>query len=192
MTHDEENAGNPKDRASRHKPRLSLVPASVIIRLAVAFGEGADKYGVYNWREEPVEALVYCDAALRHLLAYIDGEDIDPESGKHHLDGAGASIAILTDARECNTLIDNRPKKGVAADLIRDVSTIKTETNSHDPIDSNNQEEKVTPFRVLLPGQKFPLYAFAEGYSASQNIVDSNTPPTCTCTVCKRILTKLE
>jgi len=110
---------NPKDLEGDKKPPLSLIPGSVLIHLALAFKEGARKYGPYNWRTNKVQALIYLDAALRHIYAVIDGEDIDPESGKHHLDGALASLGIYIDAMETGNLIDNRPTKGVSGALIR-------------------------------------------------------------------------
>lgn len=47
-------------------------------------GFGAEKYGLLNWKkcEEPER---YISAAMRHLLAHIDGEELDPESGMPHL-----------------------------------------------------------------------------------------------------------
>lgn len=113
---------NPKDIQGAKKPPISLVPPSVIIHLAMAFKEGAEKYGAYNWRSKKVQTLIYCDAIMRHLLAYIDGEDIDQESGKHHLAGVLASAAVLLDAQENDSLIDNRPPKGNASELIKKYS----------------------------------------------------------------------
>ncbi len=112
---------NPKDLEGNKKPPISLVPPSAIIHLAEAFKEGARKYGPYNWRTKKVQAMIYLDAILRHALAVIDGEDIDPESGKHHLDGLMASAAVYIDALETGNLIDNRPTKGVAGELIRKI-----------------------------------------------------------------------
>lgn len=113
---------NPKDLEGNKKPPLSLVPPSVLIHLAEAFKEGAKKYGAYNWRTKKVQSMIYLDAALRHIMAVVDGEDIDPESGKHHLDGALASLAVYVDAMETGNLVDNRPPKGVAGALIRKIS----------------------------------------------------------------------
>lgn len=113
---------NPKDLEGNKKSPISLVPPSAIIHMAEAFKEGAAKYGGYNWRTKHVQAMIYLDAILRHTLALVDGEDIDPESGKHHLDGVMASAAVYIDAMECNTLVDNRPTKGIAGELIRKLS----------------------------------------------------------------------
>jgi len=53
------------------------------------------------------------DAAYRHLSQFMDGEDIDQESGNNHLFHALASIAMLVDMTENNPDMDDRhkPKK---------------------------------------------------------------------------------
>lgn len=109
---------NPKDLEGNKKTPISLVPPSAIIYLAEGFREGAQKYGPYNWRKKKVQTMIYADATLRHLLAYIDGANIDPESGKPHLAGAIASLAVLIDATETGNLVDNRPPKGAASTLL--------------------------------------------------------------------------
>jgi hypothetical protein len=110
---------NPKKVQGDKKIPLHLVPPALVIGAARALSEGADKYGAYNWRELPVETTTYISAILRHLYAYLDGEDLDPESaGKHHLDGCAASLAILMDSLESKDLIDNRPPPGPGRKLI--------------------------------------------------------------------------
>lgn len=45
---------------------------------------GARKYDADNWKK--VEHSRYIDASLRHyVMQYLAGEQVDPESGKHHL-----------------------------------------------------------------------------------------------------------
>jgi hypothetical protein len=44
----------------------------------------------------------------RHIDKVIDGEDIDPESGAHHLGHVMAGCSIVLDACRHGTLIDNR------------------------------------------------------------------------------------
>lgn len=111
---------NPKQAYGDRKPPLHLVPPALTLYAAQGLGEGAAKYGAYNWRSAKVEGLTYVGAALRHLAAYLDGEDVDPDSkvGKTHLAGAIASLAILADATEGGFLIDNRPPPGPAPRLI--------------------------------------------------------------------------
>lgn len=111
---------NPKQRFGDKKIPLQLVPPAATIYSAIGLAEGAAKYGAYNWRDTGVESMTYVGAIMRHCLAYLDGEDIDPEGGKPHLAGLLASAAILADATEAGMLIDNRPKKnGSAGKVIR-------------------------------------------------------------------------
>lgn len=110
---------NPKDALGLAKPDLSLVPPAALLHTASAMMDGAAKYGPYNWRENAVLARVYVSAAMRHLQQFLDGEDIDPTSGVHHLGHASACCAILLDARETGNLSDDRPKPGAAGGMMR-------------------------------------------------------------------------
>lgn len=105
---------NPKDAVGIKKAPLSTVPGVVLAELSVAMLEGARKYGKYNYRVAGVRASVYYDAAFRHLLAWHDGEDIDPDSGMSHIIKAIASLAVLRDAMINDMVTDDRPPKAVA------------------------------------------------------------------------------
>lgn len=113
---------NPKQLYGDKKIPLQLVPPSVCIAIARGLAEGAVKYGPWNWRDQPVEAMTYYGATLRHMAAWLEGETLDPDgNGKTHLDGAIASLGILIDAQAAGTLIDNRPAVrnfGALADLM--------------------------------------------------------------------------
>lgn len=113
-------SSNPKKAYGDAKIPMHLVPPALQISAARGLGEGAEKYGPYNWRETNVEATTYIGAIERHLAAYKDGEDVDPDSavGKRHLDGIAASLAILIDATDGGFLIDNRPPPGPASRLV--------------------------------------------------------------------------
>jgi hypothetical protein len=110
---------NPKDLMGVKKTRISLVPPASIIYQADAMEDGAFKYGPYNWREKKVGASIYYEACFRHLMAWYDGEEFAEDSKKHHLAHAIACIGIIIDAKETGNLIDDRPKKGSAAILIK-------------------------------------------------------------------------
>jgi hypothetical protein len=103
---------NPKDRISRGKLPLSLWPPIATALGCLALFDGARKYGRANFRAVPVYASVYVDATKRHLDAWFEGEEADPESGLDHLAHALASIAIIVDARAAGTLIDDRQYPG--------------------------------------------------------------------------------
>ena len=113
---------NPKDALGIKKPPISLIPSAGLLHEAMAMKNGATKYGPFNFREKKVQALIYADAAMRHLLAWIDGEEVAEDSGVHHLGHARACLSILLDAQECGNLIDNRPSKGSAPRLIGELS----------------------------------------------------------------------
>ncbi len=115
------DGANPKKRYGDLKVPVHLVPPALVIGAARAYGEGARRYGAFNWRDTNVEANTYIGAILRHAYAYLDGEDVDPESkdGKLHLEGIAACVGILLDAQHSGKLIDNRPPKGPAPGLLR-------------------------------------------------------------------------
>ena len=80
------------------KPQIHLVPPSAILRLAEVFGYGAEKYGEDNWRKGRDPVRLY-DAAMRHLLAWMEGERVD-ESGCSHLAHALWNVAIMIEMEE--------------------------------------------------------------------------------------------
>ena len=105
---DEPKPLDPKGEAGAKKPQLQLIPPILGVETAKALVNGA-KYGPWNWRHTPVEMMTYIGAMKRHIDALIDGEDIDPESGAHHLGHVAAGCGIVLDARKHGTLVDNRP-----------------------------------------------------------------------------------
>lgn len=76
------------------KVRISLIPKEAIWGMANGLTYGANKYGDYNFMSG-IEYTRLADACMRHLTAFLDGEDIDVESGNPHLDHAMASLAML-------------------------------------------------------------------------------------------------
>lgn len=103
---------NPKDLLGANKIPMSTIPANVLSDVALAMLEGAIKYGRHNWRHAGVMSSIYYDAAMRHLMAWWEGEDNDPEGAQlHHITKAIAGLIILRDAIIRQELNDNRPKK---------------------------------------------------------------------------------
>lgn len=83
-------------KADSGKPRLSLVEPAFIRGVGRILTFGAEKYDANNWKTLPPEELHrYKDAAMRHFLAYLDGELIDPESGQPHLDHLACNVMFL-------------------------------------------------------------------------------------------------
>jgi hypothetical protein len=101
---------DPKGHAGSLKTPLGLIPPSAMEQVAWAHKLGADKYGPWNWRKTGVCASTYVNAILRHLNAWRDGEDLDPESGFSHLAHIACSCNILMDAAAVGKLQDDRNK----------------------------------------------------------------------------------
>lgn len=102
---------NPKDRMGILKAGLSVIPSTVLWELGLAMLEGALKYGRHNYRVIGVRASVYYDATNRHITAFWEGEDIDPDSGVSHITKAIASLTVLRDAMIRGNWVDDRPPK---------------------------------------------------------------------------------
>jgi hypothetical protein len=107
-----EKPTNPKDMIATNKVPFHLWPETASAYGAMGFLDGALKYGRSNWRHAGVKASIYYDAARRHLNAWFEGEDNDPQSGVPHLGHALACIAILVDAVEAKKLNDDRMHPG--------------------------------------------------------------------------------
>lgn len=111
---------NPKQQYGERKPPLTQFPLTAQIQSSLAFYDGYLKYGWRNWRDQPVEAQIYIDAALRHLRLFEEGEDLTRDSKIHNLGAVIACCAILIDAQSFDSLIDNRKKNPAAADMLHD------------------------------------------------------------------------
>jgi Domain of unknown function (DUF5664) len=90
------------------KLRLELVPVEAVEAIARAMTYGANKYGDWNW-SKGIDHMRLVGAALRHLTAYMRGEDLDKESNNSHLDHALASLAMLRASVQNNLGKDDRP-----------------------------------------------------------------------------------
>jgi hypothetical protein len=109
---------NPKDAVAVAKLPLHLVPDTVAAYAALAFAEGAAKYGAFNWRVAGVRDSVYRSALQRHLMKYANGEWADGKTGVPHLASIIACAGILLDARLCGKLVDDRPPAAPVSGLI--------------------------------------------------------------------------
>lgn len=104
------NSENPKYvRAQKDgKPPLEYLVRSMHPLDAAVHKHGADKYGIRNWRKDPIRASTYIAAIQRHLDAWAAGEDLDPDSGLPHLSHVRACCAVALDAKMHDTLTDDR------------------------------------------------------------------------------------
>ncbi len=84
--------------------RHSLIPQQALTEIAEHYGRGSAKYADHNWRKGYNWSLSY-DALCRHLSAFWDGEDFDPELGNKHI------IAVAWHAIALATFMDEHPEK---------------------------------------------------------------------------------
>lgn len=108
---------NPKTAVGASKVPLHLVPPVAAHYMALAFKDGAAKYGPYNWREHTVSASVYYGAMRRHMDAWWDGENLSQDALVHHLGHVMACCAIVLDAMTIGKLNDDRPSPGATPRL---------------------------------------------------------------------------
>ena len=109
--------GDPPHQASRHnsgKPEIHQVPIQLTRGVAEGFTYGAKKYEKHNWRLGREWSTPY-DSAMRHMLAWWDGADNDPESGLNHLKHAATNLAILLHHLEKHPDQDDRPDREVTS-----------------------------------------------------------------------------
>lgn len=109
---------NPKDAIGVSKVPMHLVPGSAKAYLAMAFLEGALKYGKYNWRIAGVRSSIYMDAMERHYEKFKNGEDVDKKTKIPHLASVMACCAIILDAHLVGKLTDDRPPGAPVSELL--------------------------------------------------------------------------
>lgn len=86
------------------------LPWRVLAGDATVHATGAVKYGERNWRIDKILASTYEGAMMRHLISWVNGEDLDPDSGQSHLYHLRACCAVVLDAQMYGTLIDDRDR----------------------------------------------------------------------------------
>lgn len=93
----------------QEKPDMSLLSSTALVKIAQVMTFGKKKYSAHNWRGGFVWSRVL-SAAMRHLVAYIGGEDKDPETGLSHLAHCGCCIQFLLEFEETHKELDDRYK----------------------------------------------------------------------------------
>jgi hypothetical protein len=84
--------GGRKDDGEKVRTDLYSVPAYLGTCRVLTFG--AKKYAAWNWSKGILYMRIF-GAILRHLFAWVTGEDNDPETGLPHLDHAACELMFL-------------------------------------------------------------------------------------------------
>jgi 5'(3')-deoxyribonucleotidase len=93
--------------------RPSLIPKGALRRVAELYGRGAEKYDDWNWRKGYNFSLSM-DALERHYYAWSEGEQLDPETGCHHLAAVVFHALSLITFEEEHPEFDDRWKGDAA------------------------------------------------------------------------------
>lgn len=109
-------AEEPQERGLRYnngKPKWHLVDFDSLEGMVRVLEYGAQKYAPFNWTKGMPHTEI-ADCLLRHLFAWIHGEDTDKESGQKHLDHVLCNAMFLAYNTKHHPDLDNRyktPKK---------------------------------------------------------------------------------
>ena len=88
--------------------RFDLVPVLPLTQLAEHYGRGAEKYADRNWERGTDWSLNYA-ALLRHVTEWWSGENVDSETGSHHLVAVAWHAFALLEFAQTHPELDDRP-----------------------------------------------------------------------------------
>jgi hypothetical protein len=93
----------------KDKNKVELLPYDALLAISEILTSGAIKYDARNWEKGMDWSRPY-GALNRHLWAWWNGEDKDPESGKSHLWHVGCNVLFLIAFEKRGVGKDDRPK----------------------------------------------------------------------------------
>jgi hypothetical protein len=88
---------------------MELLSPIALEQIAKVLAAGAEKYDDHNWRGG-FKWTRLAGSTLRHLFAWLGGEDTDPETGLSHLAHAGCNVMFLLEHEAHNLGEDDRWK----------------------------------------------------------------------------------
>ncbi len=91
------------------KPDMSLLSTPWLFAVGRVLTFGKRKYAAHNWRNGIAISRLIA-AALRHILAFMGGEDKDPETGESHLAHASCCLMFAYETLELRSQFDDRWK----------------------------------------------------------------------------------
>ena len=102
-------------RFNEGKPQWSLVDFYSLEPMVRVLEFGKEKYGRDNWKKG-LPTTEICESMLRHIFAYLSGEDIDQESGLPHIGHIQANAKFLSYMDRNKPEFDSRNSKSNASD----------------------------------------------------------------------------
>jgi len=93
----------------QNKLPLNLLSTEAMNQRPAVLAFGEQKYAAPNWRSGFACSRPLA-AAMRHITAFNNGEDCDPESGLSHLAHAACCIMFLLEFEKTHPHLDDRYK----------------------------------------------------------------------------------
>jgi hypothetical protein len=102
-------------RFNEGKRRWGLVDFKSLEPMVKVLEFGANKYDDHNWKKG-LDYVGVSESLMRHMFAWLDGEDIDPESGISHIGHIMCNAMFLSYYIENYPELDDRFKKKIKID----------------------------------------------------------------------------
>ena len=125
------------------KPQLYLLPPKSLYEVGKVLTFGAEKYDPHNSRKVDDLQNRYSSAAMRHILAHIDGEDLDEETGLSHLAHAICCLMFKLE----DELITNGEEKSIRES---ERSEYTESNNVTEAGETDNEEGSLPDFKYLV------------------------------------------
>lgn len=115
------------------KLEWDMIPFEILEDLVRIYMMGRDKYDKDNWKSGILISRLF-NAAMRHMLASWNGEDLDPESGLPHNIHAVWNLVAIEWMKRNRPDLDDRPNsannKSLEKELIEKgwITPVETET----------------------------------------------------------------
>lgn len=89
-------------RFNEGKAKWGLVPQSALLPMVKVLEFGAQKYAAHNWMKG-LSIVEICESMKRHLDAFMENQNNDPESGISHIGHIQCNAMFLA------WMMENRP-----------------------------------------------------------------------------------
>ena len=107
---EEEKKGAERKNTGKAPMSMVLEANHAMTGAAQVMAFGAKKYARGNWHKGLPHTEV-ADCLIRHLSAYLSGEDLDPESGLPHIDHVTCNAVFLAQLVRTHPEMDDRSEE---------------------------------------------------------------------------------
>lgn len=94
-------------RFNTGKTKWSLLDLDSLVGVVEVFQFGVQKYGLNDWKKG-LKVTETLESSIRHIHSFLNKEDIDLESGLHHIDHAITNLIMVRYMTLFNKKFDDR------------------------------------------------------------------------------------